>query len=413
MSESSAIDKLPPELLGRIFSFCQGFGVMQYSMQARTLSVCRQWREIALSDNRLWNRIIVGLRRTFPPPPLLELYLERSGAMHLNIFIESASSQAWVLSAEDQARYFSDMLKILLPHLYRWRSFKVQLTDGAHTSIFDALESIPYIAATRLEVVGLRFGPDFSRDAEILGAIALAPVLHHMGWHTMRPSLPISLLSSVSWDSLRKFTFTCRCDWMGILSFLSHLTSIETLDITHLNGFPDGVNEGPLSSTLLPNLRALHLATSPTNFIALSYLSCPKLEALRVTIRQEELSGEWQSFIPSIQSLKSPLRYLYVNAFMGMPADLAPEFFRVPGLADIAVLQFTFGCRTDWTREIQVRVEQAVAENCPERSMHWKLDTGERSVCAGWCGPQAFKELGQCKFYDFKASVLMSILTLQ
>ncbi|GBE89437.1 hypothetical protein BKA93DRAFT_828071 [Sparassis latifolia] len=101
-------------------------------------SVCRAWREAVIDASVLWSTIPVDI--ALPPPSALPLFVEHSRSRGLEIHInylhsdsdseeDSGSSPDHdnVMSSRMQRQNLTAVLKLLVPHLTRWKSLSISL----------------------------------------------------------------------------------------------------------------------------------------------------------------------------------------------------------------------------------------------------------------------------------------------
>ncbi|KAL0568969.1 hypothetical protein V5O48_013003 [Marasmius crinis-equi] len=149
----SPVRRLSPEILGTIF--VHSLPTNTFNLPGRTLadapllltSICRSWREIALSTPGLWNGIHIHLPRFIPSyissddylskitrrKEGIKRWLERSGSLPLAISISVESSTRGVDNrrTEDIA-ILADVLKLFAAHCHRWRSV-IFTSDARYT----------------------------------------------------------------------------------------------------------------------------------------------------------------------------------------------------------------------------------------------------------------------------------------
>ncbi|KAH7923319.1 hypothetical protein BV22DRAFT_1130759 [Leucogyrophana mollusca] len=95
-------------------------------------SVCTRWRSIALATHSLWACLKISCRES-PPFDRVETWISRTGAVPLDIDIDCDPSSPELMFLEDEepipisSQDLTDLLDILLPHLHRWRSFKLSV----------------------------------------------------------------------------------------------------------------------------------------------------------------------------------------------------------------------------------------------------------------------------------------------
>ncbi|KAF8123288.1 hypothetical protein EV363DRAFT_1587424 [Boletus edulis] len=202
----SFINELPPETLSHIFelgSMDDGFGEEQdkasgdvphtNQLDAKTISekdtrardaeevhasddtgssatavrfafvvsyVCQHWRNVALSTPSLWTTIVVTPKAR-PPYERVSTMLERGQGFPIDISVRyepdedgpDKDSDKKPPSIDDN---FAFLFAMLIPHIHRWRTMKVTVSDYHHMYAFIRTVSDPAVpAASRLTTLEL------------------------------------------------------------------------------------------------------------------------------------------------------------------------------------------------------------------------------------------------------------------
>ncbi|KAI3602748.1 hypothetical protein WG66_008108 [Moniliophthora roreri] len=160
----SPIRRVPSDILREIFVQClpEGHLPTHTIHQAPLLltSICRSWREVAITTPRLWNRIHILLRYPRSPPVTdffrslmkasaegLDSWLERSGTMPLTLslcadtpFDSLWDRAAWIMTEMDEIEaLYVDFARHLLPYASRWKSLSITVS----ARVMDFLKALP------------------------------------------------------------------------------------------------------------------------------------------------------------------------------------------------------------------------------------------------------------------------------
>ncbi|KAH0832320.1 hypothetical protein J3R83DRAFT_13332 [Lanmaoa asiatica] len=113
--------------------------------------VCRHWRNIAFSTPSLWTTIVVPPEAR-PPYEPVSLLLERSKGVPIDIYISCDPDEHEVdCDATDNGAPSEADLKflysLLIPHVHRWRTIEVSVSDYRHMYVFLSAVSDPSISA--------------------------------------------------------------------------------------------------------------------------------------------------------------------------------------------------------------------------------------------------------------------------
>lgn len=150
--------------------------------------VCRHWRNVALSTPTLWTTIVV-VPEARPPYDLVTTMLERSKGVPIDIYVncEPDEPDDGNLAAAGDAPSDADLevlYDMLTPHVHRWRTIEVSVSEYHHMFVFLNAVSDPLIsAASQLTTLQLyhheeteefdNFGyPSLSRSLTLFGGVA-------------------------------------------------------------------------------------------------------------------------------------------------------------------------------------------------------------------------------------------------
>ncbi|KAF8133322.1 hypothetical protein EV363DRAFT_1325929 [Boletus edulis] len=109
--------------------------------------VCQHWRNVALSTPSIWTTIVVTPKERPPYEPVSKL-LERSKSLPIDITISYDDLDKY----EDDFELLSDadleiLFAMLIPHIHRWRTIKVTVSEYHHMYAFLSAVSDPSVPA--------------------------------------------------------------------------------------------------------------------------------------------------------------------------------------------------------------------------------------------------------------------------
>ncbi|KAF9480630.1 hypothetical protein BDN70DRAFT_877323 [Pholiota conissans] len=139
---SPLVHCLPPELTTYVFSLCIHGDIHTMRVPLHLSAVCRLWRNIAHAAPQLWNAIGLKVSRSssFPPPPLMEEWLQRAGALPLSLDLYVSDPQAW-----KNGHFINQIVDVILQYCKRWKFLKYGGPDIFVTSLSE--EGLPLVCA--------------------------------------------------------------------------------------------------------------------------------------------------------------------------------------------------------------------------------------------------------------------------
>ncbi|KAJ3565194.1 hypothetical protein NP233_g7793 [Leucocoprinus birnbaumii] len=378
------MDRLPRETLGRILELSTKVDSYEswhgaYTRNANVSSVCRHLREIATSHEPLWSTVLVEFANTWPPLPLIELYLQRSGTLplHLTLGRMDFDLRKKPASEELQAAYLTHVLPLLCAQVQRWKSLSVGQTIICQAPILQFIQAIPFMNASLLEDVKLYLEDDPDEEGKAISVIGRAPAIKRLKWHSINetgePAHP-----NFPWHRLIHLDIAPFLTWRHTFAFVARCTSAITLKIEcrlALGGLP----RAPVT---FHSLRALHLDSTAEAFGVLSRFNCPQLEILVLEIEKWAPESSWKKITTALKELNSPLKFLKIDA-PRMPNSLLPKIFVVPRLAGYSTVQISTSRDEEWNEVTQTKLERAVERHLSNKLGLWKLSSGH-TLSAGW-----------------------------
>ena len=282
MNETVPINRLPPEILGRVLEFREG----DEDLISAT-HVCNRWRSALTSSPSLWTKIV------FRDSSRALVYLARSGALPIDVsFIPTrASFETWKFDPEDPHTS-------RIPWFDRVKSIVVEGDEGQIEAILEQL-CLPAPLLQSLKFSGrpdLGMAPWIAIDAISFPREFLcgqAPSLRSLSLDSISPvdstfKLPLTNLTSLTWiDEGSKATVT------GLLSLLELAPLLELLAL-HLR-IPSVSTAERATIVALHKLRELTWSNSGGTFSLTSCLITPKLHRLSLHL------------VPSIEARQTDL----------------------------------------------------------------------------------------------------------
>ncbi|KAF8432676.1 hypothetical protein L210DRAFT_3557562, partial [Boletus edulis BED1] len=136
--------------------------------------VCQHWRNVALSTPSLWSTIVVTPKAR-PPYERVITMLERGKGFPIDISVRYEPDEGSDEDGSDEDEYppcidnnFAFLFAMLIPHIHRWRTMKVTVSDYRHMYAFLRTVSDPAVpAASRLTTLEL-YDHGHTQDYDVL-----------------------------------------------------------------------------------------------------------------------------------------------------------------------------------------------------------------------------------------------------
>ncbi|KAG8781545.1 hypothetical protein FRC12_021785 [Ceratobasidium sp. 428] len=237
------INKLPPEILGRIFAIIVGSTSCYMTNDGRNALldiplVCARWYQVATNTRPLWSHIDIYCRPKDPDSNLVRLWLQRSHGVPLHIHLSSYSFQP--------ATTILDLVPILQPYSASTNSL---LISGANDSEARAL-------------FALYLGDSGPRALSTLDVSNVWDSEATLPW----PTYPIPGLTSLELCNLGDLTCPNLDELVHILSGSPRL---HTLRLAKLSNFAVRPGRQQDYRTIsLPHLKLLEIMVSGRNALA-------------------------------------------------------------------------------------------------------------------------------------------------
>lgn len=322
---STTILSLPEETLSQILEdtvseWSKTVEALLFPQRAFALAVSginRRLRNVALNTPSLWRKIFMWQSR---PLAIIDIYLTRSKNMPLEIDIDldhQSERRQFKGNADSPDNRpspspvsFRSMVRLLLPHVGRWRTLQIRAFEQQHYHILShALESQPLTVLEKIQVDlscsdrSQSVHDDDEVDIEdrriTHNYTSDAPSLNTLRLRECNPPLRIPLVSTrtLSLSFQKMIPDSSIIEWMTGSS-LTHL-------VVH-GHFPDH----DLSSLALPALTSFHMHNTspkhPPTCALLNRLEAPSLQLLRMTATYfpfEDIFTSSSSRFPKLTSL--------------------------------------------------------------------------------------------------------------
>jgi F-box-like len=261
-----ASQRVPPEIWAQIFAasvddaWTPEYPQIDVNKPPLLLGrICSSWRTISLNTPELWSSIYIPRRTRATAIPLIEAWLQRSGAMPLFIEINSLSSD-----------FPSAVLDVFIPYSGRWRNLALYMSNTTLAGLF-AKTTLPSLDTLMLRVSGRPQQLTIPSSAKQLRSIALVmsrgirpkPHIFVFPWSQLSYISVTSLSGSIddSWDILSHCSALTYCSLFAAASTSSPRTS-PPLCLPHLSmlQLTTNLDPGPfLDSLILPCLVELEI----------------------------------------------------------------------------------------------------------------------------------------------------------
>ncbi|KAF7293824.1 F-box domain-containing protein [Mycena chlorophos] len=314
---TSPITQLAPELMLEIFH--QHVADLQDPLILT--HVCREWRDLAVSESRLWTRISLGAATKSSPEAdkLLHRRLQRAGDAPLHIETIDFSGCC------TEPRIYS----IITGHSQQIRSLQLELPLPEACSLDGLQGHISQLAELQMHVCENQEQVAFLQNAPALRQLVVSVVDFDSNEIFSNMTLPFAQITTLI------LTTPCR----EVLPLAEKMPFLETLEMyAWRHAFPVARPRAVFSH--LRTLRCRKHPSGPprTQLTWMLYLECPALEALEMDLRHASYSAYGENltlFLSRSNRLRS-LVLSNVSAFM--VADIIAytptiESLSLPGLS--------------------------------------------------------------------------------
>ncbi|RDB17703.1 hypothetical protein Hypma_001015 [Hypsizygus marmoreus] len=253
------IDKLPPELLQKIFVHCMDppdtFSAPYDPHPTLVLTrVCRLWFSIATAQSILWSSLLIPANINIE---LLARWLYRSRSQPLSFRLHPFPGWNNVEAG-----------KLLFAHRHRWCSVSIDLVSDLGRKW---LKTVARQSPDSLQAIQLQ--STWPQDMNNLAlALSSCPKLY---WLSVTSSQLSARVPDMSWTKLRGLNLDCYVTVDALLRLLSNCPCIEIVDLSFL-----GWAAGPCVSVFLPFLSSLTVKGDVDPGILFDNLTLPALLSL-------------------------------------------------------------------------------------------------------------------------------------
>jgi len=140
------IRRLPAEILIEIFMLCMNYDLSSFSPNRSPSlfgQVCRGWRQVALSTQKLWSSITVTYYR--PSSAKAKLWISRASSAPLTICLNSVHPQT------GRVGKIQPVIAVLAQHCDRWRHLELCLDDSMLPCFSSIKHRLPWLESIRIE----------------------------------------------------------------------------------------------------------------------------------------------------------------------------------------------------------------------------------------------------------------------
>ncbi|KII84436.1 hypothetical protein PLICRDRAFT_365506 [Plicaturopsis crispa FD-325 SS-3] len=283
----SSIQRMPPEVLGKIFSLTRPIKVYKWSPAAHKAPlllcrVCSKWRAIAISTPCLWDSLKITIGEHAPTPrfPLIESFVSRARGRPLNFVLDGHGR--WY--GTDAVKEIVDRIQdIYVPRIAQWQHGNITIhsrTTGR------PLPPISYGSAAMLKHLHMTVLFDSNDRAQQLESISHAvnvfgpaPGLRYLYLGAPRELLQHFL--AVHWEFLEELYCPLEMTAYACFRIFMQCPSLDTCtaDIGEHNPATDiPLQAFPPGQTIFPRLRDLGLVVNADITALLNAVTLPGLE---------------------------------------------------------------------------------------------------------------------------------------
>ncbi|KAF7336857.1 F-box domain-containing protein [Mycena venus] len=272
----SPLRKMPPELLGEIFSWTLPSFSDELDRRQSNLAespwvlthVSSSWRAVAHSTPSLWSRVLVNYDASASSSPyplsLVEAQIQRSQKLMIHFRgCEEADSQPQIM-----------MFRLLSQYSSRWEELGVRLTPQLAPLLADLRDRVPSLKRLWIDWTS----PESQTAAQPVDCFQTAGSLVDVGMYNEFHYIPVSL-------PLHQLTrYEIDAPWDKHVSFLTLATNLVEVRID-VDFVGDSSNAWAYGTVELLHLRRLYVSDPRV----LGCLQLPVLEELALRIVEEDI----------------------------------------------------------------------------------------------------------------------------
>ncbi|KAJ2916342.1 hypothetical protein MD484_g4033, partial [Candolleomyces efflorescens] len=330
------VNRLPPELLSRIFATyledCKppkditkhkgdvnwrvGLCQLPTVTPLQLTGVCQYWREVALSTPTLWSTIYVDRPNLPEHVHSFSMWLDNSAPAPLDLTYNQPRPLYFENDGGGRSNTATSILKAMLGQLRRWRSARIFLKqdkrDLAKLASSDGfLQSLcppAFLERFELELAGW----DDEHALTLLGLLFSSPMLREVELHDPFSYPSSAAIQDAAWGRLSRITLH-DTDVASLLGFLPFCQQLRHLMVCRLRCADVPADKAVIS---LPQLKKLNLDKATRLDVLFNHLDLPSLRKLvcengefsskRHTQVQEE--ANWKSLLGMLERSKCTLK---------------------------------------------------------------------------------------------------------
>ncbi len=248
-----------------------------YSIYRTSLcGVCKYWNDIILDHPQFWTQFYFFLPFQQIPLPTLEVWLQRSANMLIEIYISDVSLSLDAEQQEFLRQYRPKMLSVLLQHLPQWKTLDIEATFP----LLSMIQNIDFSSSPFLAEIGISFN-SCPREIHQNVLLTLENVvnLHSLeyGPNITSPSILLQNPPFGFLKRLKRLDMTEQIPVSEMLEIVRRCPSAEWICTRVMT-----LNTEPLITTSSENLRILDLSFSWADYGTLTRLHLPNLKVLFV-----------------------------------------------------------------------------------------------------------------------------------
>ncbi|KZP16456.1 hypothetical protein FIBSPDRAFT_60576 [Athelia psychrophila] len=322
------ISTIPAETLTSIFLACvqdrmQKNGccdpISETSPPLVFLSVCKRWRQLAMSQPGLW-RILRVHTMHLNHIRMMSRWLQFANQQPLSICLDAGYADG-----------IADLaLDVILEHQSSWSEVELRWRSPNVLPLFGNLFTPHHAPLLQKFTIVTEF-EDFSDaesplDARLGRMLAGSSQIHSFEWKTdqLYDTMEPVHLSTIPFGSLRQLKLGCSMAFSCCLEVLCHTPLIECCEFTYVQNVHEHSFSGPIC---LPHLHSLCIKTDSNMENFLDTLTLPSLQRIEVVFRissgdkdsEDELAGDFgpwphAEFLSLLQRSACPLEELTLVA---------------------------------------------------------------------------------------------------
>jgi hypothetical protein len=178
------IRRLPVEILIEVFMLCIDYSVSSFSPRHSPLlvaQVCRGWRQVAISAQKLWTSITVTYYR--PSSAQAKLWMSRASSSPLTIRLDSVYPQPGYIEK------IQPVIAVLVQHCDQWRHLELSIHHTMVPCLSSIKQRLPWLESLQIQRPTSFRKLDIFEVAPRLRNLSLGPLFSPTGlkvpWHQL------------------------------------------------------------------------------------------------------------------------------------------------------------------------------------------------------------------------------------